>query len=81
MYLAGESYSDGYGVSKDQDKANAWNKRAAEAGHADAQYKYARIFGSTGRATLIIAKADEKQDYARQYLEWLDKAAKESLNK
>lgn len=78
MYLLGEAYTNGYGISKDTDKGKLWTKRAAEAGHADAQYSYARSFGSTGRATLIIAKAEERKEYARQYVEWLDKAAKQN---
>lgn len=81
MYLVGEAYRDGFGTTKDQVKATAWIKRAAEAGNADAQFKHAATFGATERNTWIFGnfgKLEERQEYARQYVEWLDKAAKQN---
>lgn len=78
MYAIGEAYREGFGITKDVEKSNSWIKRSAESGHADAQFKYARKFGWTDRKTLILGKAEEQQEYARQYLEWLDKAAKQN---
>lgn len=80
MYLVGEAYSEGFGTTKDQDKSKTWIKRAAEAGYADAQYKRAKSFGITTKRgeTWILAKAGEEQEYARQYVDWLEKATKQN---
>ena len=78
MYFAGSAYEDGVGVQKDIDKSKMWIKRAANAGDAHAQYSYARTFGRTDRSTWIFGAKEDKPDFARQYIEWLDKASKQN---
>lgn len=78
MYQVGTSFKEGKGVRKDRDQAKLWMKKGAEAGNPDAQYAHARSFGLTHRSTLILGKKEEKPDYARQYVEWLNKAASQN---
>jgi uncharacterized protein len=78
MFLVGTALSEGRGIAEDGNKGKLWIKKAAEAGNATAQYEYAKSFGITNRFTMILGKKNEEQEYARQYVEWLDKAAKQN---
>jgi len=44
-YNLGNRYSKGDGVAKDAEQAVSWFRRAAEAGHADAQFNLGLRYG------------------------------------
>lgn len=66
QYYLGLMYEKGNGVSKDQERMRSWYQRAADGGHARAQYKLAigYAFGLGG-----LAQSDE--DAAK----WLQRSA------
>lgn len=78
MEMVAQAYADGTGVSTDEGKSNSWTKRAAEAGHPGAQFRYAETFGGADRRSYILGDKDQQPENARQYLEWLEKSAKQN---
>ncbi|MDQ6988986.1 MAG: tetratricopeptide repeat protein [Mariprofundaceae bacterium] len=65
QYLLATWFEDGRGVSKDQNKALRWYQKAAETGHAKAQYALAKA----------LVASDGKQ--SSQALHWFEQAAQQ----
>lgn len=68
----------GKGIQRDYEKSKPWFKKAAEFGNPEAQYQYARFFGFTYDYTEIIGEKYQIQENAQQYVEWLERAAKQN---
>jgi TPR repeat protein len=78
MNVVALAYDEGAGVTKDEDKSNSWTKKAAGAGHPEAQLRYARTFGDAYRRPYILGDKDQQPENARQYIEWLEKSARQN---
>ena len=66
-YLLGRLWRDGVGVLPDDEKAELWFRRAAEAGHSDAQYALAKLLQEQDRISEAIPWYEEAAEGGNQF--------------
>ncbi|XP_077589758.1 death ligand signal enhancer [Stigmatopora nigra] len=74
LFNTGVCYEKGRGVSKDKEKASHYYRRAAVAGHHQAQYRFAKL--------LLTSKGHQnKEEKLKMAISFLEKAAAAGLTK
>ena len=66
-YQLGRVWRDGLGVPADDDKAEMWFRRAAEAGHSGAQYALAKLLHQQGRVDEAVTWYEQSAESGNQF--------------
>lgn len=66
-YRLGRIWRDGLGVIPDDEKAEVWFQRAAEAGHSGAQYSLAKLLLQQGRINEAISWFEQAAENGSQF--------------
>ena len=66
-FQLGRVWRDGLGVIPDDEKAEVWFQRAAEAGHSGAQYSLAKLLLQQGRINEAISWFEQAAENGSQF--------------